>query len=553
MPKGPGEIDLTARLSRADAKQVHRYLPNVIGSDTRVWLRDSLLDGNVDDARLTLKGDLARFPFADGKAGTFILTVNALDTTLDYANGWPALSGVDAEIRLRGPSARRHRVAWDGCSVRRSAARAQRSPTCRPSIRSLVIDGEASGPTSEFLQFIRSSPVSAWIGHFTDDASAIGNGKLALKVEMALGKPDCDAEGRGRLSVQSTTSCGFRACLRWVPSTVVSRSPSASSTVATSRWRRSAVPARVSIASRDGEVKVNADRQRQSRRRASRIRNAARGALHGPHRLAARARGAQRVRDLDARVELARRRRRPAAPARQDRVRSDAAQGRTACAWRRTPRATRSSSTTEAWAAWSPIASSMRPARHVDRALLLLGKASQAAAAPERAGIAIRGNVDAANVDEWLAIADSRRRRAATSRRRVAGARVGGARSGRARRVRSKLRCDDAFRAPRGAAMAAALQFAPDRRHGAMGTGRLDARERTLLRAARETRLRGDARSARTPSHRGPKRRDAKDRRIRGPSSTSAPSASSRVRAISAGWSSRRDPKAPTGASAGSR
>jgi uncharacterized protein YhdP len=43
--KGPGSIDLTATLSRADARAVWRYLPAAINVDARHWVRDALKAG----------------------------------------------------------------------------------------------------------------------------------------------------------------------------------------------------------------------------------------------------------------------------------------------------------------------------------------------------------------------------------------------------------------------------------------------------------------------------------------------------------------------------
>ena len=55
---------------------------------------------------MVLKGDLARFPFPDGRDGSFLLTVNVRDATLDYANGWPVLNGVDGDVRFENPGMR---------------------------------------------------------------------------------------------------------------------------------------------------------------------------------------------------------------------------------------------------------------------------------------------------------------------------------------------------------------------------------------------------------------------------------------------------------------
>ena len=70
LPQGPGEIDLTASIPRADVRHLHPYLPRWLQASTRDWVRLGLLQGTGEDARLVLKGDLAQFPFADGKHGT---------------------------------------------------------------------------------------------------------------------------------------------------------------------------------------------------------------------------------------------------------------------------------------------------------------------------------------------------------------------------------------------------------------------------------------------------------------------------------------------------
>lgn len=68
--RGPGEVDLTAQLTRGDPREVYHYLPNAIHEPARAWIRRALAKGEVTDARLKLAGDLAKFPFAEGKGGS---------------------------------------------------------------------------------------------------------------------------------------------------------------------------------------------------------------------------------------------------------------------------------------------------------------------------------------------------------------------------------------------------------------------------------------------------------------------------------------------------
>ncbi|WP_332675649.1 YhdP family protein [Aromatoleum sp.] len=183
---GPGEIDLSARLTRANSRSVWRYLPHVVNDDTRSWLRRSLTGGVVPDARLRLKGNLADFPYADGKSGQFLVTTRVAGARLDYAEGWPAITDIDGEIRFEGPlmriSAQRARifdVALNGVVAEVPELGARHGEI-------MTVRGRASGRTAGFLRFVAESPVSGRIGGFTDGMQAEGVGALDLKLVMPL-------------------------------------------------------------------------------------------------------------------------------------------------------------------------------------------------------------------------------------------------------------------------------------------------------------------------------------------------------------------------------
>lgn len=181
---GPGEIDLSARIERADGRAVWRYLPKVIGADTRDWLRTSLLAGTARDARLVLKGDLAKFPFRNG-GGQFLITAKAENAALDYASKWPRIEGINADLRFAGVV-----MQIDAREARTLGARLGpvhvEIPDLEVHEEMLHIKGQASGPTQEFLDFIEKSPVGDAIEHFTDNMRAGGEGKLDLSLVIPL-------------------------------------------------------------------------------------------------------------------------------------------------------------------------------------------------------------------------------------------------------------------------------------------------------------------------------------------------------------------------------
>ena len=183
--EGPGSIDLTAALTRADARAVWRYMPKAVGEGARFWLRDSLLAGYSDDAKLTLKGDLNDFPFLDKAKGQFLVTVKAKDVVLDYGKGWPRIEGIDGDLRFEGNGMTivAHRGSILGAKLTNTRVEI---PDFDKPISTLFVKGKAIGSTSEFLKFIELSPVGERIDHFTQDMRTSGNGVLDLDLVIPL-------------------------------------------------------------------------------------------------------------------------------------------------------------------------------------------------------------------------------------------------------------------------------------------------------------------------------------------------------------------------------
>lgn len=183
--EGPGTIDLAAALTRADGRAVWRYMPRVVNVNARHWLRDALTAGTASDARLVLKGDLAHFPFVDRKQGQFLVTAKAHGVTLDYAAGWPKITGIDGDLRFEGAGMVVDAQRGALLGARLSQTRAE-IPDFDAEVTMLSVRGRAEGPTAEFLGFIEQSPVGERIDHFTEDMRASGNGRLDLALAIPL-------------------------------------------------------------------------------------------------------------------------------------------------------------------------------------------------------------------------------------------------------------------------------------------------------------------------------------------------------------------------------
>jgi uncharacterized protein (TIGR02099 family) len=204
-PQGPGDIDLSARLSRGSGDAVWRYMPLTVGKDVRDWLRTALVGGHTDDVVLRLKGDLSRFPFRDSKDEIFQVKGRFREATLRYAERWPAIDNIAGELLFEG--ARMLITAHSGSILGVGIGPVTAEIADLEVMDEILqVQGRASGATAGFLQYIEASPVGERIDHFTEDMQATGNGELNLKMQLPLRRMDASKiEGRYRFAGNQLT------------------------------------------------------------------------------------------------------------------------------------------------------------------------------------------------------------------------------------------------------------------------------------------------------------------------------------------------------------
>lgn len=182
--ESPGLIDLTGSFSRLDGVSTYRYIPRLPES-VRTYLKSAVLSGHAYDIRLRLKGDLAHFPFDDPKQGSFQVVGKVGGVDFNYAEGWPGLKGVSGELVFDGRQMRIFAPRGTMFGVRVANARAT-IPDLFNRNEVLSVEGQAEGPTAEFLRFVDSSPVTRFIDGFTEGMRATGNARLQLKLELPI-------------------------------------------------------------------------------------------------------------------------------------------------------------------------------------------------------------------------------------------------------------------------------------------------------------------------------------------------------------------------------
>jgi uncharacterized protein (TIGR02099 family) len=182
--EGAGSVDLRGTLVRAEARQIWRYVPDLAG-DTRAWLKRALLAGVARDTHFRLKGPLQDFPFEGDKTGIFQVTTRATGLTVDYADGWPAVAGIDADVVFRG--SRMDVRAQSGAMLGLQLSGVQVAiPVIGKHDEHLLIQGVVNGATSDFLRYVSITPLAGYLHHFTDDIKAVGDARLDVGLDVPL-------------------------------------------------------------------------------------------------------------------------------------------------------------------------------------------------------------------------------------------------------------------------------------------------------------------------------------------------------------------------------
>ncbi len=196
----PGQLDLSAQLSRGRAAAVARYLPLGLSEGARRYVERAVRDGRVASATITVKGDLFDFPFVPytlpGAAqpvvpsGDFRVTARAEDVELAYVPGadgepasWPAFSRIAGELIIDRNTLDIRNAQGRLWGVELSKVNASIRELRKPVLK---LDGEARGPAADLLRFVNSSPVGGWTGNVLRGATASGAAELKLALELPI-------------------------------------------------------------------------------------------------------------------------------------------------------------------------------------------------------------------------------------------------------------------------------------------------------------------------------------------------------------------------------
>ncbi len=177
-------LDLKSAISAFDVPDVKRYLPvGKLPPGVLAWLDRALAGGRVRRADVTLFGDLASFPFDDGR-GEFAAVAEVENAVLDYVDGWPVAEELTGTVEFRnaGFSGRgRGRVLGNRSEDADVRIEDLRSPV-------LTVHGTTTGALDQVLEFLRRAPpIERHLGaEFARLAALGGTGDVRLDLALPL-------------------------------------------------------------------------------------------------------------------------------------------------------------------------------------------------------------------------------------------------------------------------------------------------------------------------------------------------------------------------------
>lgn len=183
---GPGLVDLTGKLDRADARHTARYLPRIVPAEVRDWVHDAIRSGRSDDVRFVVRGDLADFPWRDPATGLFRVEAKLSDGRLAYAPGWPAIERIDGLLRFERAGMQIDARSGGLWRIGFDPVRATIEDFDQPMLR---VEGGAAGPAQDLLRFLHASPLQAEVNGIGTDAILEGNAALQLALDVPLHAP----------------------------------------------------------------------------------------------------------------------------------------------------------------------------------------------------------------------------------------------------------------------------------------------------------------------------------------------------------------------------
>jgi len=177
-------LSLQSAFFDADASQAPHYFPVGIMGTELPWLDQAFLSGkSVGNGGVLFRGHLIDYPFIQHK-GTFEVLFDVEDVNVHYADNWPVINNLAAEVHFFSESL--------NVNIHQGTAYAANITQAKVAIKSfsqseyLTIQGEVNGNLTQANNFLQQTPFNQEISAINKIFDITGSLNLAIGLKVPL-------------------------------------------------------------------------------------------------------------------------------------------------------------------------------------------------------------------------------------------------------------------------------------------------------------------------------------------------------------------------------
>lgn len=177
-------VDLQTNFGQANSRFVSRYLPvGIMDEDVVKWLDTAFISGDIKGGGLLFKGSLSSLPYRQ-KDGVFQVLLGAESVQLHYADNWPDVLGVSADIEFKneGMNIDGYKGSISGNEIDHVTVNIEDFKTDKY----LHISGQIKDEISGLYTFFKQSPLNESVSALLKHSTISGPSIVDLNLDVPL-------------------------------------------------------------------------------------------------------------------------------------------------------------------------------------------------------------------------------------------------------------------------------------------------------------------------------------------------------------------------------
>jgi uncharacterized protein (TIGR02099 family) len=178
-------LDIDAELINGNLTNAERYFPvHLMKPEVRKWFDDAKFRGRMNRAVLEYRGTARGFPVKG--AEDFEVRANIESGSMNFAPGWPRLTGIDADLVIGRNDLWVTGSALDLYDQQVGDSKVHLSHLAEPGKQTVNVSTRLQGGLGKVIQFLQTGPLFRGSAFQQLDLEGKGNGQMRLDLSLPL-------------------------------------------------------------------------------------------------------------------------------------------------------------------------------------------------------------------------------------------------------------------------------------------------------------------------------------------------------------------------------